>query len=314
LSKILKLSQLDSSHLAGKDIVVVIGFFDGLHKGHQKIIGLCVSRAKSIGGRSLVFTFDQPPLNVIKGTIHKKLITSFEQKLSLIENLGVDYIITQSFNRKFSMLEPRDFCEEILIGRFHLREIFVGEGFRFGYGGKGDGTYLKQFLKNYGVRVSIIPLYKEGAITISSTNVRKYYRKGQIEKVSMLLGRKPCITGLVVKGMGRGKKLGFPTANIDVSDKYVTPQDGVYLGQVRISDNKSFLPCLVNVGDNPTFDEHKKWIEVFIMDFNKNIYGVKIKVCFLKKLRNEIRFGSSRELVKQMQKDLEAGRSFFKLK
>ncbi|MGM0364981.1 MAG: bifunctional riboflavin kinase/FAD synthetase [Actinomycetota bacterium] len=313
MTQIIKLSQLDKSYLAGRDIIVVIGFFDGLHKGHQKIIGLCVNRAKKIGGSSLVFTFDRPPLNVIKGTIHKKLITSFEQKLSLIEKLGVDYIVTQSFSREFSMLGPKDFCKKILMKKFHLKEIFVGEGFRFGYGGKGDGIFLKQFLGKYGIKVNIIPLYRENGIIISSTNIRKYYRKGAIDKVSKLLGRKPCISGAVVKGVGRGKKLGFPTANIDVSDKYVTPQDGVYLGQVKVGNEDKLLPCLVNIGDNPTFEDNKKWIEVFIIDFNKNIYGVKIKVCFLKELRKEIRFNSSQELVDQMQKDLKAGRDFFNL-
>ncbi len=313
MPEIIKLDQLDDSYLYGKDLVVVIGFFDGLHKGHQRILELCVKRAKSIGGHSLVFTFDQPPLNVIKGTIRKRLITSFEQKLKLIEGIGVDYIITQGFTKIFAMMEPRDFCEKVLIKKFHLKEIFVGEGFRFGRGGSGDGKYLVSFFKNYGIKVNIIPLYKEKGITVSSTNIRKFYSSGEIEKICMLLGRKPCISGVVLKGKGRGKGLGFPTANIEISDKYITPKDGVYLGQVKIGSDEKFFPCLVNIGNNPTFNDKKKWIEVFIINFNKNIYGVRIKVCFLKKLRDEVRFGSSRELVSQMRQDLETGKGFFNL-
>ncbi len=311
MSEIQTLNQVKPGYFSNKNVVVVIGFFDGIHKGHQKIIGLCVNRAKSTGGLSLVFTFDQPPVNVIKGTIQKKLITSFEQKLNLIAHLGPDYIVTQRFDRNFAKMDRADFCKKILLEKFHLKEIFVGEGFRFGWKGRGDGSYLKYFFKDTNVRVNIIPLYKQNNTIISSTSIRRYYKQGNIEKASMLLGRKPCISGMVKKGRQRGRKLGFPTANIDVSGKYMTPQDGVYLGQVKIGQQCRFFPCLVNIGDNPTFGDRKKWIEVFIIDFNKNIYGAKITVCFFKKLRDEIRFKSSAALVEQMQKDLEAARRFF---
>ncbi len=311
MAEIIRLSQLDSDYFSGMDMVAVIGFFDGLHKGHQKIIRLCVERAREIGGKSLVFTFDQPPVNVLKGTITKKLITSFEEKLNLICHLGVDYIVTQSFNLEFSMLEPEYFCRHILMDKFHIKEIFVGEGFKFGKEGRGDGNYLRSFFKRYSIRVNIIPLYKADGTVISSTNVRNFFKKGEIEKVNMLLGRKPCISGVVAKGKGRGKRLGFPTANIDVSDKFVTPRDGVYIGRVRVGQDPDLLPCLINVGDNPTFGDKKKWLEVFIVDFNKNIYGVKIKVCFLKKVRDEIRFANSGELVRQIKKDLKEAKRFF---
>ncbi|MDZ7838292.1 MAG: hypothetical protein U5N58_10250 [Actinomycetota bacterium] len=126
MTEIIELQKLGTDYLAGKKIVVVIGFFDGLHQGHQKIIGKCIQRAEKINGSSLVFTFDKPPLNVIKGSIHKKLITSFEEKLELIGRMGVDYIVTESFSRQFSMISPRQFCQKILLEKFHLEEDICG--------------------------------------------------------------------------------------------------------------------------------------------------------------------------------------------
>ncbi|MCG9478836.1 MAG: bifunctional riboflavin kinase/FAD synthetase [Actinomycetia bacterium] len=312
MTEIIELQKLGADYLAGKKIVVVIGFFDGLHQGHQKIIGKCIQRAEKINGSSLVFTFDKPPLNVIKGSTHKKLITSFEEKLELIGRMGVDYIVTESFSRQFSMISPRQFCQKILLEKFHLKEIFVGSGFRFGYKGQGDEQYLKQFFLKHGVKVNIIPLYRIGDITVSSTNIRKFYGEGDIDKVKLLLGRKPCLWGMVEEGAKRGRGLGFPTANIGVGKKFVFPGDGVYLGEAEL-DKPGVLPCLVNIGNNPTFGNSDTQLEVFILDFNKSIYGAKIRVCFLKKLRREIKFSSPDQLKLQIEKDVRAAKNYFNI-
>ncbi|MGM0367391.1 MAG: bifunctional riboflavin kinase/FAD synthetase [Actinomycetota bacterium] len=313
MSEIFDFKQLENQYFIGKNIVMVIGFFDGIHRGHQRIISLCKERAQQINGKSLVFTFDKPPLNIIKGKIQKKLIMPYQEKVKLIEDLGVDYIITKKFDREFSKITPHQFCKNILLQKFHLKEIFIGEGFRFGYKGIGDENFLKEFFKGYGVNVNIIPLLKKDNLIVSSTSIRRFYKQGNIDKIKLLLGRQPFLTGKVVKGSGRGKKLAFPTANIDVSERYITPKDGVYIGEARIGNNNSNLPCLINIGDNPTFGGKKKWVEAYIINFNKNIYNVKIYLYFIKKLRDEIEFSGKEELIRQIKEDIMEAKLYFNL-
>lgn len=312
--QILDLENLKKGIFRDQKTVVIIGFFDGVHVGHRKIISLCVKRAREIGGTSLVFTFDRPPLNIIKRGLYKKLITSLQDKLKLIEDMGVDYIIVAKFEEDFSKLSPEKFCQEILLEKLSPREIFVGEGFRFGKDAKGDNNFLKNFLQSYGVRVNTIPLYKVNGIPVSSTVIREYFLKGDIEKVKELLGRFPQLSGTVVRASGRGKKLGFPTANIDVCDRFVIPKDGVYAGVVGISGQKEKLPSLINVGDNPTFKESKKWVEVYILNFDQDIYGKEINIYFLRKLRDEMVFEDENKLAEQIKIDLENAKKYFESK
>lgn len=312
MTEIIELSRIGQDYFADKKIAVVIGFFDGLHLGHQQIITLCKNEADKINGCSLVFTFDKPPLNVIQGSLHKKLIISFEEKLERISSLGVDYIITQNFNSEFSKISPLKFCRDILVNKFNLLQIFVGKGFKFGYKGQGDEQFLQHFFKPMQIKVNIIPLHKIEGITVSSTNIRKYYSQGNIDKIKLLLGRQPCTSGIVQTGAKRGRQLGFPTANISLPDQFIAPGDGVYLGEAELNLNQK-LPCVINIGSNPTFNNKHTQIEVFIMNFNKNIYGAKIKICFLKKLRSEICFENAKQLKLQIEKDIKAARQFFKL-
>lgn len=294
-----------------KDTIVVIGYFDGVHVGHQKIISLCVERARELGGSSLVFTFDRPPVNIIRRGLYKKLITSLEDKIELIENMGVDYIVLARFDEEFSRLTPESFCREVLLEKLGPKEVFVGEGFRFGRDAEGDNVFLGNFLSSYGVVLTTVPLYRVNGIIVSSTAVREYFSKGDIEKVKKLLGRYPRISGRVVKASGRGKKLGFPTANIDVSDRFVIPRDGVYTGIVMIEDQKERFFCVVNVGNNPTFGGTKKWVEAHVLDFDRDMYGKKISIYFLKRIRDEIVFRDESELVKQIKTDLSTARKYF---
>jgi len=312
LSKILELGKIDDKYFTGKNSVIVIGFFDGVHLGHRKIIKACIDRAKKIKGTSTVLTFNEPPVNVIKNKMYKKLIIPYREKIKIIDSMGIDYIITANFSTGFLSMEPQDFCRNILVEKFHAVEIFTGEGFRFGFNARGNILFLKKFFRPLDVKINTIALIKVGNEVISSTNIRKYYTRGDIGKIKRLLGRNPQIEGSVIKGAGRGKKLGFPTANIDVCDIFIAPKDGVYLGTVGIKGRGGKpLPALVNIGDNPTFGDSKKLVETFIIDFKENIYKRKIRINFSRRLRDEIRFESKDKLVKQLKMDLEYARKYF---
>lgn len=315
MSELLDLKKIDKNYFYSKKTAVVIGFFDGVHLGHRKIINECIKRAKKLNISSIVLTFDKPPLNVIKRGTHKKLIIPYELKIKIINSMGVDHIVVVSIGLDFLKLTPEKFCRDILIDRLNVKEIFVGEGFRFGVNATGDVPFMKDFLKDYGIKVNIMPLLKVKGEIVSSTTIRKYYSEGRIKEISELLGRNPQVEGTVITGAGRGRKLGFPTANMDISKFLITPADGVYLGRVLIKgeDNSTF-PALVNVGNNPTFKESKKWIETFLLGFNGNIYGRQIKIIFLKKLRDEIKFDSESDLINRIKLDLKHAREYFNIK
>ena len=295
---------------------MVIGFFDGVHKGHQKIINMCKDSSDKKGAVSIILTFDRPPLNVVKSRTYKKLIFPFEEKLKILEDTGVDFIITAEISPEFLKLSPECFCKDILLGIFGVKELFIGEGFRFGYRASGDVGLLKSCLEPSGVKVNEVRLLGSDVdAAISSTTIRDYYAEGNISKIRNLLGRDPYINGVVVKGAGRGKGLGFPTANLDVCDTLVVPRDGVYFGTVSImEDDGSLLPAIINIGDNPTFGISKKWIEAYIIDFDKRIYDKEIKIKFLDRHRDEVKFNNSDELIDQIRKDVRQARNFFKEK
>ncbi|MDD5622345.1 MAG: bifunctional riboflavin kinase/FAD synthetase [Actinomycetota bacterium] len=315
MAKLLELKRIDKNYFKDKNAVAVIGFFDGVHLGHRKILESCIEKAKKINGVSIVLTFNKPPLNVIKSELSKKLIISYEEKIKILSGLGVDYIVTANFDSGFLKMEPDMFCRDILIGRFHIKDIFAGNRFNFGFKTKGNILFLKRFLKPYDIKVNVVPLLKIKNEVVSSTNIRKYYSQGEISKIKNLLGRDPQVQGIVVKGAGRGRQLGFPTANIDICEIFMAPKDGVYLGTVEIDGSKyKPLPSIINVGDNPTFKESKKWIEAFIINFKGNIYQKKIRISFLKRLRDEIVFESKEELINQMKLDLKYAGKYFNIK
>jgi len=312
----LKLSDIEKKQFSGLDPVMVIGFFDGVHKGHQKIINMCKDSSGKKGRASIILTFDRPPLNVVKSRTYKKLILPFKEKLKILEDIGVDFIVTAEISPEFLSFSPGDFCKDILLGIFGIKELFIGKGFRFGYRASGDVGLLKSYLESAGVRVNEVKLLgsDEGEV-ISSTTIRDYYKEGNILKIRKLLGRDPYIKGMVVKGAGRGEDLGFPTANLDISDTLVIPSDGVYFGTVSMMDGDgSRQPAIINIGNNPTFGSSKKWIEAHILDFNKKLYDKEIKINFLKRHRDEVKFNNSDELINQIRKDAGQARIFFKEK
>ncbi|MBM3707471.1 MAG: bifunctional riboflavin kinase/FAD synthetase [Actinobacteria bacterium] len=322
MSKTIRLENLKKGYFNKSKVIAVMGFFDGIHIGHQKIIKDCIDRAEAIGGTSVVFTFDKPPSNIIRGGYFKKLITSYSDKLCLISQTGIDYVIVAKFDSSFADLEPEEFCRKILINNLNIKELFIGKGFRFGRDAKGDVNYLKMLLKNYKIKVNEVPILKIKNMPVSSTIIRKFYSNGDIENIISFLGRIPFITGKVIRGDSRGRIIGFPTANIDVFEKFVVPKDGVYFGWTTIlKKNKTTgkscvqteekLPSLINIGSNPTFKGRRRWIEAHIIDFNGDIYNEKIKVYFFRMLREEKEFKNKEELVNQIKLDLSRARKYF---
>ncbi len=312
MAKIFELEKIKVGYFTDKAQFIVIGFFDGVHLGHRKIIESCVQKARKENGVSLILTFDKPPLNVVKSKLFKKLIISFDEKIRLMEEIGIDFIIKARFDSKFLKLKPDEFCDDILVDIFNIKELFVGEGFRFGHKGAGDINFLENYLKAQEARVNIIPLQKIKGETISSTNIRKYYSEGDIGAIKRLMGRNPVVTGIVVEGARRGKLLGFPTANLDISENYITLKDGVYFGNIKIDTIQANLfPAIINIGDNPTFNGTRKVVESYIIDFDRDIYGREISIFFLERLREEIKFKNKEELILQIKKDLEYAKKYF---
>lgn len=313
MAKKLELKSIKKNQFRDGPAIMVIGFFDGVHMGHQKIIEMCSARSRERKGLSVALTFDIPPLNILKNKMYKKLILPYKEKIKMIESLGIDIIVTAELGIEFLNLSPEEFCDDILIGLFDIKELFIGRGFRFGRDGSGDVRLLKQYLGTRKIKVNEISLAKSRREVISSTIIRKYYQKGNIRRIKELLGRDPYIKGKVIKSAGRGRKLGFPTANIDVCDSLVVPGDGVYFGKISIGEyDGRELPAIINIGDNPTFGGLKKWVESYIMDFNGNLYDKDIRIVFLKKLREEIKFKTGGELIKQIKKDIDDAGVFFK--
>ena len=313
-TKVLELESLNGNFFRDRKVVAVLGFFDGVHLGHLKIIGECLNRAGVIGGCSLAFTFDAPPANIINRKLDKKLITSFSDKIRLLKGTGLDYIVVAKFNRKFSGLDPGQFCRDVLEKKLNAAEIFIGKGFKFGKNSSGDVNFLRNYFKGSNVNINEIEILKLNGMAVSSTAIRNYYNLGDVDNVNKFLGRIPFIKGTVIHGDSRGRLLGFPTANIDVFEKYVMFKDGVYAGFVRLLSARKnrLMPSVVNIGNNPTFDGKRKWAESYILDFREDIYGKRIEVSFLKRLRDEKTFSDRDELVRQIKSDIENAKQFFK--
>ena len=312
MAQILHLADINKGFFQNSTNMLVIGFFDGVHKGHKEIIKKCIKRAKKTGGASIALTFDIPPVNILSGKKMKKLIMPFDEKIKVMSSLGIDYILDVNFNKDFAELDKENFCREIIIGKINAREIFIGENFKFGKDAKGDYFFLKNYLKNFNIKVHSVKLLKINNIVISSTEIRRLYEDGNAEKIKVFLGRYPSVSGNVQKGFSRGRELGFPTANISIDESYVMLKNGVYVGSTVIEGSKKSLKSVISVGNNPTFGFRNSLIEVHVLNFNKNIYNKRITIRFLKYLRPEVKFATMDDLVLQINNDIRSAQEYFR--
>ena len=291
-----------------KSPVLTIGMFDGVHLAHQRIIRAVIQEAKKIKGTSLVLTFSPHPLRVVKKFPPTPLITSLAHRIKLIAALGVDVCLLADFNKEFARISARDFIKDILVDIIGVKYIIVGEGFRFGKNAGGNFFLLERLSKIYNYKIKEIKIIKSAAAGISSTRIRALIHKGKIEMARKLLGRNFSIYGRVKKGNARGQVLGYPTANIE-AEQEIIPAHGVYAVLIQL-DNK-FFRGLLNIGTRPTFAGKNKLSavsEVHIFNFQKCIYGKRLEVFFIKRIRSEKKFASQEALLAQIKKDEQQAR------
>ena len=283
---------------------VTIGNFDGVHLGHQMLFSEIVSMAYRLKGTSIAITFEPHPLKVVRPDIGIKLISNFEQKVELIEMANIDVLIVIPFTREFASTLAETFVDEVLIKTIGVKELVVGYDYAFGKSRQGDIPFLKEQGRLKGFGVSVVPPYHVEDMLASSTKVRELVAAGRMRDVRKLLGRYYQIRGEVMMGKQRGGKvLGFPTANLHISEEDLCPLHGVYVTQV-IYDGKCYGGVL-NIGYNPTFEGDRLSAETHIFDFKQDIYGKPIKINLLKFLRGEKKFSGPKELVRQITQDIE---------
>jgi len=287
---------------------IALGNFDGVHVGHQTLIRSAVEKARSLGIASGVFTFSNHPKNLFAGENTVKNIIYQEEKASLIEALGVDYLFNVEFTHDVARMNPMRFIDELLVEKMNLREAFCGFNYRFGYKAAGNPHILRQrgMVKGYNVN-EIPPVTVDGDV-VSSTLIRGLIRSGDVEECEKYLGRRYSIGGEVVVGNRLGRTIGFPTSNIMIDENMVTPPNGVYITYCIYNGGK--YPSVTNVGVKPTIGTFKKNMETHIFNFNKELYGKHIQVEFLKMTRDEAKFSSVEQLAAQIVKDCEEAKAY----
>jgi len=288
-----------------KNPVITIGNFDGVHLGHQALFQMVIKKAGELEGTSVAVTFEPHPIRVLKQNGHPPLITLYEQKVELIKDFGLDVLICILFTRKFADLTAREFVEDILVERIGMKAIVVGEDYTFGKNREGNLDFLKSEAERFNFEViqsKWVPAPNGLSGRISSTRVRELVLAGEVDHARRLLGRYYQIRGKVMSGRDRGGKLlGFPTANILLNDE-LCPKMGVYAVFVECLGKR--YKGVANIGYSPTFDDHQYSVEVYILNFNENIYGQKIRVNFVRRIRDEKKFSGVKELSEQIGKDV----------
>jgi riboflavin kinase/FMN adenylyltransferase len=277
-------------------LFLTIGFFDGVHLGHQRILKTLVSKAKAAGYPSAVITFSFHPLKLLNYSHGALLITSLEQKLNYFKQLGVDYTFVLDFNKHVVQMQAKDFIGEILVKKLKVKKIYIGEDFRFGKDRCGDIKLLKKEGEIFWFFVIPVPLLKIGSETVSSTKIREYITKGNLKKVGKFLGRKYSLMGKVTEGKGISKDIKFPTANIHF-DEILLPPEGIYAGWAKVGSKTYKSAFFVTT-------EPKRLIEAHIIGLKKNIYHKEVEIIFFKKIRSRTVFKTRQEAQKQIAKDV----------
>ncbi|HHX51158.1 MAG TPA: bifunctional riboflavin kinase/FAD synthetase [Clostridia bacterium] len=297
---------LPESIADGRRTVVALGNFDGVHRGHRQLIKKSVQISKEKGCQSVVVTFEPHPLKLLQPHRAPDLLLTGQKKAEMIQKLGIDHLIFLPFTRELASLPPEDFIA-MLSEKLHPLCIVVGFNNSFGQGGRGKPELLRFLGKRWGFEVEVIPPQNHEQELISSSNVRKALLEGKIDRAYHLLGYWPLLEGRVVPGDGRGRKLGFPTANLEVSADILIPKTGVYACRVRW--DKSTGQGVINIGKRPTFGaEGKTGLELHLLDFQGDLYGQLLEVELCKFLRCERKFAAASDLVAQIGEDIQRAR------
>lgn len=293
-----------------KKVVATLGTFDGLHLGHQKIINRLVESAKKIDAESLVLTFFPHPRMVLKQDHNIRLLNTLEEKEYLLASLGLDNLVVQKFDLDFSQLSAEEFVQRVLVDKFNITKIIIGYDHRFGKNRTADIHDLIEFGKKYGFEVEEISAEEIDHVSISSTKIRLALEEGDVRLANEYLGYDYFFSGVVVHGKKLGRKLGFPTANISISEDYkLIPKNGVYIVESEI--DKVMVKGMMSVGVNPTFVGHPYTIEVNYLDWDGDLYDKTLKVRILDRIRDELKFNNLDELVAKLHEDEQITRKYF---
>jgi len=286
--------------------VVAIGVFDGVHAGHRAIVERAKGDATEAGVPTVVITFDPHPNAVVRPDQTPLMLTSVEHRAALLADLGVDAMLVLPFTKQLSHLSAVEFVEQVLASRLHALRVVVGTNFRFGHKAAGDVDLLRREGQRHGFEVDAVDLLG-GDEPVSSTMLRALVSDGDVGEAVRLLGRPHRVEGPVVRGDGRGRGLGFPTANVEVDGALAVPADGVYAGYLVRAD-RTRLPAAISVGTNPTFNGTERRVEAYALDVDLDLYDEEVAVEFVERLRGMERFGSVEELVDQMAQDVNDSR------
>ena len=293
--------------------VVTVGVFDGVHRGHQAIIGHTVKRARDLGLQSVVVTFDPHPSEVVRPGSHPAVLTEPVRKAELIEQLGVDALCVVPFTPAFSQLSPEEFGHGVLVEALHSAVVVVGDNFRFGHRAAGDMTLLESLGRSFGFTVEGAPLVSQDGLVFSSTYIRSCVDAGDVRAAAVALGRPHRLGGVVVRGDRRGREIGFPTANLMCHRYAAVPADGVYAAWlIRGGEYAARLPASVSIGTNPTFSGRERRVEAYVLDFAGDLYGERVSLDFGAHLREQRVYDSIEPLVAQIREDVEQTRALLK--
>jgi riboflavin kinase/FMN adenylyltransferase len=291
--------------------VVTIGVFDGVHRGHQHIVGSAVELARERGLPTVVITFDPHPDEVVRPGTHPPLLFSPKRRAELLAGLGADAVIVLPFTLELSRMGPDEFVQSVLVDRLHAAHVVVGENFRFGHKAKGDVALLQDLGEKYDFTAEGVPLVANGE-TISSSYIRERLSAGDVGGAAEALGRPHRVEGVVVRGHQRGHALGFPTANLETLPHTAIPSDGVYAGWL-VCDSDTYpgarWPTAISIGTNPTFEGQERTVEAHALDRDDlDLYGEHVAVDFIARIRDTLKFDSIEALVEEMHRDVERSR------
>lgn len=295
----IKIYDLDMGMSDFEPKVVSLGNFDGIHRGHQKLMkkNIEIARTKNLIPSVLLFKENsKKTLN-----IEKEYLTSIEDKIEILSDLGIDTFCILEFSEEFRSLTPKEFISKILYDKLNTKYVIIGEDYKFGKDAAGNKDTLKKYEDEFSYKTEVLEFELDQGEKISSRTIRELIRSGKIAEANNYLGRAYKIRGEVVDGHKRGRTLNFPTANLHMNFSYTIPADGVYLTRVHVLDEYHY--ALSNIGSNPTFENDNRNIETYILDFDKDIYGKNLSIEFLEFFRGDIKFNSREELIDQMEKD-----------
>jgi riboflavin kinase/FMN adenylyltransferase len=287
------------------DSIVTIGVFDGVHLGHRHLLQKLIENARKSGNSAGVVTFKNHPATVVNPDFRPNFLTSIDERIQLLQSSGVDFIAAVTFDEYVSSLSAEDFIKLLQEG-IGMKGLVVGPDFCMGRNREADVSSLQSLGQEMGFSLQVVSVQESNGISVRSTTLRELLARGDVNTVSLMLGRPFSLSGKIVAGFRRGRELGFPTANIKTKDGMVIPKNGIYSTIACLGDRK--LMSATSIGTRPTFDDGERVVETYVLDFDEDIYGQSMRLEFIEHIRDEITYGTVKELVDQIRQDVDMAR------